>query len=858
MRFASAFASVLCLACLSSAPAIAQDAGAAAPPTPAPPAAAELPPVDVIQKKAAPAPKAAQKKSAPKKKQVAAPAPQAPPAAPVEATVAGTGGMDSGTVNMSPVPGGEIPIGKYPAGVGRASASDIARFNDASLPEVLQNTVPGVILGDAQGNVYQRNLQYRGFEASPVNGVAQGIAVYQNGVRINESFGDIVNWDFLPDNAIAGITITGPNPVYGLNAIGGSASIVMRDGFNFQGVELDTRFGSFGHAQGSLAVGARSGIWGAFVAGEVIRDDGFRDFSEADINRWYADIGVKNDGVELHLNYTGADNLVGVTAAAPEQLLDLGWNRTFTSPQTTDNRLAMLSMNGSVKASSTLTFSGVGYYRWFNQKHDDGNIAEAEECPPAGSGILCFEDEEGGPPIPGVGNGGPIAFDDTLSYGTIDRTSQNANGYGASVQAVDKSRLFGMGNQFLIGASYDHGRVAYTANSELGYFAPRFVVKSFDTPIYLEDDDFEPRNLTTKNDYAGVFFTNTTDLTRDLAFTFGGRYNYAHIDLKNNNYEFDPLDPEEDTLTGKHDFYRFNPMVGATYNLGAGVTVYGGYAEANRAPTAAELACADPDNPCLIESFLTADPPLKQVVSHTFELGLRGKLASLGADQKLEWTAGLFRTENTDDIIAVASTSNGRGYFLNAGDTLRQGVELGVVYQDQRWFAYANYAFVDATFENALELSSPDHPDPVPCTGVPTANCILVQDGDRLPGVPQHRFKAGFDYWVTRDWKVGADLVTASSQYFFGDESNTAAPLGGYAKVDLRTSYNVTENVQIYGLIDNVFDSHYGLFGAFFNQEAANEAGEADGLDDTFFDGSSRTITPAPPVAAYGGIKVRY
>ena len=184
--------------------------------------------------------------------------------------------------------------------------------------------------------------------------------------------------------------------------------------------------------------------------------------------------------------------------------------------------------------------------------------------------------------------------------------------------------------------------MAYTANSELGFFGPRFVVNSFDDPIFLEDDDFEPRNLTTKNDYAGIFFSNTTDLTRDLAFTFGGRYNYAHIDLKNNNYEFDPLDPEEDTLTGKHDFYRFNPMVGATYNLGAGVTVYGSYAEANRAPTAAELACADPENPCLIESFLTADPQLKQVVSHTFELGLRGELASLGADQKLEWTAGLF------------------------------------------------------------------------------------------------------------------------------------------------------------------------------------------------------------------------
>ncbi len=726
-----------------------------------------------------------------------------------------------------------------------------------------------MILGDAQGNVYQRNLQYRGFEASPVNGVAQGLAVYQNGVRINESFGDIVNWDFLPDNAIAGITITGPNPVYGLNAIGGSVGIVMRDGFNFQGVEIDSRFGSFGHVQGSVAAGARSGNWGAFIAGEYIEDDGFRDFSEAEIKRMYADIGVKGDGVELHLNYTGADNHVGVTAAAPEQLLDLGWNRTFTSPQTTDNRLSMLSMNGSVKATSTLTFSGVGYYRWFNQKHDDGNIAEAEECDPPGSGIVCFENEEDplAPPEEASSNGQPIPFDDDVSYGTIDRTSQNADGYGLSVQAVDKSRLFGFANQFLVGASYDHGRVGYTANSELGFFGPKFVVNSFDTPFPLDGpDDFEPRDLTTYNDYYGLYFSNTTDLTRDFALTFGGRYNFARIELKNNAFEPDPLDPdEEDPLTGTHNYDRFNPMVGATYSLVPGLTLYGSYAEANRAPTAAELACADPENPCLIESFLTADPPLKQVVSHTFELGLRGNLANLGADQKLEWTAGLFRTENTDDIIAVASTSNGRGFFQNAGDTLRQGVELGVVYQDTRWFAYANYAFIDATFQTANILSSPDNPVGFRCPGTNPAipdddapNCIQVLEGDRLPGIPQHRFKAGFDYWVTHAWKVGADVVAASDQIFFGDEGNDNAPLGGYGKVDIRTSYNITENIQIYGLVDNVFDSHYGLFGAFFNQDAAAEAGEADGLDDDFFENSSRTITPAPPVAAYGGIKVKY
>jgi iron complex outermembrane receptor protein len=857
MRFASAFASVLCVVCLTSAQAIAQESGGgAAPPTPAPPAASELPPVEVIQKKATPAPKAAQKKSAPKKKQVVAPAPQpAPvePVQPVETLAPGTGGIDSGTVNMSPVPGAEIPISKYPGAVGRASSADIAKFNDASVPEVLQNTVPGVVIGDAQGNTYQRNLQYRGFEASPVNGVAQGLAVYQNGVRINESFGDTVNWDFLPDNAIDGISILGANPVYGLNALGGAVGIVMRDGFNFQGVEIDSRFGSFGHVQGSVAAGARSGNWGAFIAGEYIEDDGFRDFSAAEIKRMYADIGVKGDGVELHLNYTGADNSVGVTAAAPEQLLDLGWSRTFTSPQTTDSQMSMLSMNGSVKATPSLTFSGVGYYRWFKQKHDDGNIAEALVCDPGVAlDQLCLEEDDD---VAENANGDTIPFDNATSYGTIDRTSQDAQSYGGALQAVDKTRLFGLANQFLVGASYDHGQVKYGANSELGFFGPKFVVNSFDPPFNMvEPDDVRPRALTTTNEYVGIYVSNTTDVTKDLSLTLGGRWNYARIDLLNEN----PDPDEEDKLTGTHEYYRFNPMAGATYNLLPGLTLYGGYSEANRAPTPAELACADPEAPCLIESFLTADPPLSQVVSRTFELGLRGKLASLGADQKLEWTAGLFRTENQDDIITVAAPQTGRGYFKNAGDTLRQGFEAGIVYHSSRWLMYGNYAFIDATFESALELSSPDNPEAVDCPSAPGENCVLVQPGDRLPGVPQHRFKAGADYWVTRDWKVGGDVVAVSDQYFFGDESNDNEPLGGYAKVDIRTAYNITENIQIYGLVDNVFDTKYGLFGAFYDMDAANEAAEADPSTGDGFFTNPRTITPAPPAAAYGGIKVKY
>jgi iron complex outermembrane recepter protein len=206
MRFLSACTLAACLSCLFSAEAFAQNTttgGGPPPATTAPGSAAptaaqgnQLPPVEVIQKQAQPAPKAAEKKIAPKKKVVVAPPPAppaAPPAQPVSEPVPGTGGIDTGTVQMSPVQGSSIPISKYPGAVGRASADDIDRVKAPSAPELLQSTVPGAIISDAQGNAYQRDLQYRGFEASPVNGVAQGLAVYQNGVRINESFGDIVN-----------------------------------------------------------------------------------------------------------------------------------------------------------------------------------------------------------------------------------------------------------------------------------------------------------------------------------------------------------------------------------------------------------------------------------------------------------------------------------------------------------------------------------------------------------------------------------------------------------------------------------------------------------------------------------------
>jgi iron complex outermembrane receptor protein len=818
-----------------AAPAITPPAASPSPPpgTPTPPPASDaqqLPDVQVIQQQAKPPAPKKQQAAKPKKPPTVA---QTPPTPPIEQS---SNVPEPTQVRMSPVGGSELPIAKVPGSVGTVSASDVTRSGATAIQNVLQTRIPGVIVNDLQGNDFQTDVQFHGFEASPVDGVPQGLAVYENGVRINEAFGDVVNWDFLPSVAIADIAVMSNNPAFGLNALGGSVSLTMKDGFNFQGVETDFRMGSFGRVQGSVQAGQQSGNYAAYIAVEDMHDDGWRQFSPSDIRRMFADIGFKNHDAEFHANFTGADNFVGAVSASPVELLDQSYSAVYTNPQTSQNDMAMGSVNGSVNVTDTFKVSGVSYYRRYNQHHVDANGSDAAPC--AGTpGVLCFD---GDPLIDQFGNPVLTPPGGDNFVGEIDRISQQAESYGASLQGVEKSKVFDHGNQFLIGASIDHGRVGYDTSAEIGSIGPQFVITG-DGQI-VQNSGIAPVSITTTNTYYGVFFSDTFDVTDRLALTAGGRFNYADISLQDNT-------GLADELNGHSRYQRFNPMAGGTYQLLPGLTLYSGYSEANRAPVAAELACADPNNPCLVQSFLTGDPPLKQVVSRTAEVGLRGEITSLDR-QKINWTLGYFHAMNSDDIISVASAINGRSYFQNAGQTLREGLDASIDYRTDRLYLFANYNFTDARFMSTFDVNSPNNPlNPTPGNDFITT----VHPGDRMPGIPQHRFKAGFDYWMTRAWKFGGDLTAASDQIFFGDEANQNTPLGGYAVVNLHTSYDITKNVQVYALVNNIFDHHYATYGNYFNIEDASAAslGTIDFSD-------PRTITPATPLAAYGGVKVRF
>jgi iron complex outermembrane recepter protein len=733
---------------------------------------------------------------------------------------------------------------RVPSNTQVLTSSDFELQKSTNLLDSLSRGVPGASLSDQSGNAFQRAFDFRGFTASPVPGTPQGLAVYQNGVRINESYGDVVNWDFIPQMAINKLVLVPNSPIFGLNALGGALSFDMKNGFMYHGSEVQGLLGSYGRRQGSAQAGVQQDNLAAYATFDIIHDDGWRDFSSSsDIRRMYVDLGARNSVSEFHVNFTGADNMLGAVAATPVELLNQRWSSVYTWPQTTHLQLAFLTSSLTYQPTDTLSIQGNVYYRGFWQSHVDGNGTDAQPCDPGGPlpGQLCIGD--GNTPI-----NQNMATPNTLSplafLGEIDRNQTATNSFGGSAQVASSDKLIDHDNHVVVGMSLDHGHTHFTGNSELGTVDQNLFVTG--TGIFIDQpaDDLMPVNLLATNTYLGAYATDTFDITQRLSVTAGGRFNFAQINLQDETGT-NPL------LTSSSQFQRFNPVIGATYKITPNLTGYAGYSEANRAPTPLELGCSDPTHPCMIDNFLISDPPLKQVVSHTIEAGLRGTYGSASDNDRLTWGLGVFHTRNTDDILNVASAAVPMfGYFQNAGATQRQGIEAKMDYRRDRWNVYANYTFVDATYRSSLILSSPNNP------AADIDGNIVVSPGNVIPGIPAHRFKAGAEYQVTDRWKVGADLNVIGSQYLLHDDSNQNPKVPAYWTVNLHSSYQVNKTVELFGLINNLFDRHYYVTGTFFDAGGFNS--NTFGNPNFLVLNDPRTFVPGMPFAAYVGVRAKF
>jgi iron complex outermembrane recepter protein len=746
---------------------------------------------------------------------------------------------------------------KVPAMVTTVGASAFERSDSMNVTDTLMQRVPGAATSDVQGNSLMQDFRYRGFAASPLQGTPQGIAVYMNGIRLNEAFGDTVNWDLIPSNAIDRADVWSSNPLFGLNALGGAISMQMKNGFTFHGVEAETMGGSYGRISGALQYGAQQDNTSVYVAVQGLKDDGWRYQSPTDLTRLYGDAGWRGDRSEVHLVAAAASNFFGVVGPTPIQLIDQDYKSVFTWPQTTLNQMGLVALNGNFAVSNAWSIQSNLYMRKFDQAHIDGNDADVEGCSGSSSfpGDLCLQDD--GFPVPPGGktlafrnqfaildqNGNPIRFGgNSVPYGTIDHTWTGTLTYGGSLQATSDAKVIDHDNHFIVGGSVDRSHTNFSAESVLGFINPDLSVTP--NPVYagmgsiihtLGNIGYGPVALDAETTYYGLYATDTFDVTPRLSATLGARLNVATIEMS------DELGTSPG-LNGSYTYQRLNPVTGLAYKIMPGLSAYGGYSEANRAPTPLELGCSNPNQPCLIEGFLVSDPPLQQVVARTVEGGLRGD-TTIG-DGKVVWKAGLFRTSSTNDIINVASVIAGRGVFQNVPATRRQGVEAGVEYHAPKWLLFANYSYTDATYQFSGSLSSPNNP-------MADANGdIFVMPGDKIPGIPLHQFKTGAEYAATEAWKIGADLVVVGSQYYVGDDSNQNPKLPAYSYVNLHSSYQVTKEVQVFGLVNNVFNQKFATYGTFFDPTTVTNA-----ISTVLTD--QRTVTPSQPLSVYLGLRAK-
>lgn len=693
-------------------------------------------------------------------------------------------------VGITPLPGLGTRLRDVPANVQIFTSKDLAKQRQSNFTDYLEQNPSSVTTNAGQGNPFQPDLNFRGFAGSPLLGTPQGVSVFQDGVRINEPFGDVVNWDLIPQSAISSIQlIPGSNPAFGLNTLGGAIAIYTKSGSQYPGGAVEVSGGSFGRRTAQFELGGTQGNFDYFVTGNYFGDNGWADHNPSRVRQVFGKVGWQDAKTDVDLSLTTADNRLEGTQTLPLSFFD-NIRQAYTFPDTNINKLALVTLKGSHFLSDDALLGGTAYYRKYTNHNISSNVnADFGEVDPD-TGIV------------------------NTAQATNDRSVIDQTSYGLGTQVTLLGEVGGRKNQFTLAASGDFGRIRFTQDSQNAQFTA-----SRDT-VGLDEFALQTDARSTTRYYA-VYFTDTLNLSEMWTLMLAGRYNRAEVSVQD-------LTGEAPLLDGDHTFSRFNPAVGVTFNPTAQLTAYAAYNEGMRAPTAVELTCADPNAPCKLPNDFLSDPSLQKVVSKTFEIGARGKWNSTSA-----WSAAVYRTDLDNDIqfISSGTAAANAGYFANVGRTRREGVELTGMTRVGALTIAARYSYIDATFRSPFAEQSPAN------SSAGADGSIQVNAGDRIPGIPQHAAKLRLDYDFTEQWSAGVNLLVTSAAYARGDENNRDAngKVPGYGVVNFDARYRIRNGLDVFARVNNLFDRRYANFGV---------------VGENFFTGPNRTFGPAVGVDA--------
>jgi outer membrane receptor protein involved in Fe transport len=536
-----------------------------------------------------------------------------------------------------------LPREWVPGAVDILTDRDLQAGRGRVLPDALER-LPGMTLQNEQGNPYQPNLTVRGFFASPVTGLPQGVSVFLDGVRLNEPTVEEVNFNLIPlDDAELVEVIRGPSVLFGRNTLGAAVNIITRRGQERFELVPEVSGGSFGQQNYRLRAGGTARPLDYYVSLGYSHEAGWREAAETRIGRIFTKLGLRTGDVDATLSYQYSNDRIEQPGSLPLSEVIRRPTTNLTAGDFFAPTLHQAILNARYAVTDRVGLEGNAFVRALDAEQFNVNLIAPNTR----------------------------LFTHTLSM-------------GGRLQADHRSTILGRDNVLIVGGEYTRNRVTSRTLDE------------------RPDEEAVQADLSDTQHAVGAYFQDTFTLFKgflgsrsSLVLTAAGRWDYLRHQV-------------DDRLGGPSGgiftFSRFNPRGGVNLNLSEQIGLFASYGEGFRAPAFLELTCAGPGAVCRgLQIGVAPDPPLNPVVARTYEVGTYARPTPW-----LDLDLSFYRTAVRNEIFSVSPTGTVGVFFQNVGATRREGVEIGLRARARHVVeAYLNYAYTRATFQEQVELTTP-------------------------------------------------------------------------------------------------------------------------------------------------------
>jgi hypothetical protein len=444
------------------------------------------------------------------------------------------------------------------------SPKEIKKQSGVSIADYMVNNLEGVTVNETQGNPFQPDISFRGYSASPLLGSPQGVSVFVDGVRVNEPFGETVNWDLIPSFAIGGMQVVpGSNPVYGLNTLGGAISIQTKDGRNNKGAALEVEAGSWGRYRALAEYGgvSKDGSVDYYIGAQRLDEDGWRKYSPTTVNQTFAKVGWQSETSRINLSYMGANNDMVGNGLVPTFMLNGDRDQIYTRPDQTKNSLTHIALNGDHWLNKDVMLSGNAYYRNTNRNTLNGDVNDEYKYTLKSDDSTNYSINDDAALV--CDPHGTVD-DDACRQGALNRSYSHQKNFGFTIQAAFNQDVFNKKNQLITGFGFDYSKVKFAQSSQLTEDTTLDTLHGFDASrqtINLDEVLTTSASLTGTNKTYSLFATDTLSLNKEWHVTGSARYNYMdvvnhdHLHGSSSNYY----------VGGNHKFNRINPSLGVSF-----------------------------------------------------------------------------------------------------------------------------------------------------------------------------------------------------------------------------------------------------------------------------------------------------